>query len=499
MNAPLRRTGVVVLVLFAMLFVNLNWVQGYRADEYRTSRYNGRVQVAEYNHPRGKIALANTVVADSAETSDTLKYMRTYPFGPLYAHVVGYRPVNLETTDIERLENDFLTGNATIQAGDRLTAIFTGKRAPGGIVQLTISQAAQETAYKQLVENTRKVPKGAVVALDPATGALLASVSTPSFDPNPLVVHNTEKATAAYRALEANPDKPLADRALSEIKPPGSTFKVITAAAAMADNALTADSVIPGGSSYQPPESGSFTMKNAPGVNCPDQLTLKEALRISCNTAFARLGVEVIKADRLKATAKAFGFEEAPLFTDDNKNAMGTATSRTGTMSEGGRVEPAFVAQSSIGQKDVEMSPLQGALVAATVANGGRQMRPFMVERLQSADLSTVKETIPKEQRRPLDSGVATALQDMMVAVVESGTGKNARVKGLRVGGKTGTAENAEDAKDHGWFIGWAMRDGKPLVAVAVYLENAGKGGSAEASRIGGAVMKAYADENGRK
>jgi peptidoglycan glycosyltransferase len=502
-NAPLRRTGVVVLVLFALLFANLNYVQAYKADDYRTSQYNRRVQIAEYTHPRGKISLANTVVADSKETTDNLKYLRTYPFGPTYAHIVGYRPVNLGATDLERLENDFLTGNADIQAGERLTALFTGKRASGGIVQLTISQAAQDAATRELARNQKKSTKGAIVALDPTTGKLLASVSMPSFDPNPLVSHDTRKAQAAYNTLNADPDRPLNDRALAETYPAGSTFKVIMSAAAIADVGLKPDSQITGGDTYQPPQT-TQPIKNVTGEDCGEQLTLAEALKISCNTAFARLGVEQVHADKLKDMAQAFGFETEPKFVDDEKNIIGTAASHTGAIAgPDGRVDQAALAQSSIGQRDVRMTPLQGAMIAATVANGGRQMRPYVIERLQSSDLSTVKETVPKELNRPIDGNVASALQDMMVGVVDGGTGTNAKkaaaTPGLRIGGKTGTAENAPKTPEHGWFIGWAMRDNKPLIAVAVLLENAGNGGSAEAARICGLVMKAYADSTGGK
>jgi peptidoglycan glycosyltransferase len=499
-NAPLRRAGVVVLVLFAMLFANLNWVQAYKADEYRTSGYNGRVQVDEYTRPRGKISLPNLVLAESKETTDNLKYLRTYPFGPQYAHILGYKPVNLGATDVERMENDFLLGNSDIQAGERFWSLFTGDQPAAGIVQLTLSQAAQDTAYKELTNNRKKVTKGAVVALDPATGAVLASVSMPSFDPNPLVQHNTTKAEAAYKALNADPNRPLNDRALGEIAPPGSTFKIITAAAAMSDG-LTPDSAIPAGDSYKPLPSSTFVLGNAPGDDCPDQMTLRDAFRNSCNTAFARLGVDKIGADKLSKMAQAFGFESEPHFVDDDKNVMGVTASRTGSfVGPDGRVDAAVLAKSSIGQENVRMSPLQGALLAATVANGGRQMRPYVVERLQSADLSTRSETRPKELHRPIDDKVAAELQDMMVAVVQSGTGTDAKIPNMRVGGKTGTAENAAGAEAHGWFICWAMRaDGKPLISVAVFLENAGKGGNSEAARIARSVITAYAQESGGK
>jgi peptidoglycan glycosyltransferase len=506
MNAPLRRVGVVALVLFAMLFVNLNYRQVVMADDYRTNSHNGRVQASEYERARGKIINAQGIaLADAQATGDTLKYLRTYPLKDEYAHVVGYKPVNLGATSMEKLNNDFLTGQSDKQAADRIAGLFTGKESAGGNVLLTLSKSAQDTAYNSLGTNKLKVKSGAVVALDPATGAVLAEVSMPSYDPNLLSTHDTNAALANYNALNKDPGKPLLNRAVAEIYPPGSTFKVITAAAALtADSSLTPESVVQGGEFYQPPQTSSFRIKNAHEGICPDSITLKQALTVSCNTVFARIGVERVGADKLKSMAQAFGFESEPRYIEDqDRNYCGIVASRTGPMTAGkdNLVDPPAVAQSSIGQREVKMSPLQGAMIAATVANGGHEMRPYVVDRLQNADLSNADRTESKELRRPISGEVAASLQDMMFSVVTAndGTGKNARISGLQVGGKTGTAEDGEEAQDQGWFIGFALKDGKPIVSVAVFLENAGKGGSAEAARIGGQVMKAYADEKGIK
>jgi peptidoglycan glycosyltransferase len=505
MNAPLRRVGVVALVLFAMLFVNLNYRQVVKADDYRTNPRNGRVQASEYERARGKIINAQGIaIADAQETGDTLKFLRTYPLKDKYAHVVGFKPVNLGATSLEKLNNDFLVGTSDKQAADRIAGLFTGKEVAGGNVLLTLSQAGQETAYTQLGTNKLKVKSGAVVALNPETGAVLAQVSLPSYDPNLLSTHDVNAATANYNKLDGDPAKPMLNRAVQEIYPPGSTFKIITAAAAMsADSSLTPDSVVQGGEFYQPPQTSSFRIKNAREGICPEQISLKQAMTVSCNTVFSRMGVERLGADKLKSMAQAFGFEAQPRYIEDQKdNYCNVAASRTGPMTaDNGVVDPPAVAQSSIGQREVKMSPLQGAMIAATVANGGREMQPYVVDRLQNADLSNADRTDPKELRRPINSDVASALQQMMISVVTArdGTGRNAAVQGLQVGGKTGTAEDGDEAGDHGWFIGFAMKDGKPIISVAVFLENAGKGGSGEAARIAGLVMKAYADEKGIK
>jgi peptidoglycan glycosyltransferase len=501
MNAPLRRVGVVILILFGLLFANLNWVQGIRAREYRTNEYNSRVQTAEYEVERGKIIVGDTAVAQSVPTDDQLKYLRQYPQGPLYAHLTGYKAVHLGATGIEKLENDYLSGNADSQAGDRFAALFTGQK-PGGNVVLSISKAAQETAFNEISKNKNGVPHAAAVAIDPKTGAVLAAASIPSFDPNPVVSHNGNAAVQSQKALNADKNKPLLNRAFSERYPPGSTMKVIIATGAL-ENGDKPDTEVTAGPQYQPPQTSGFFIKNADPRICPEaQVTLIQALTESCNTAFARYGVERLGLDKVRQLAKDYGFEATPTIAEDDKNtAFQVAASEMGPMTgPDGKVDPPALAQSCIGQRDVRMTPLQNALVAATVANGGSQMRPYLVQQLKGADLTTVNYTAaPKELRRSFPAQYAGDLQDMMISVVENGTGRNAKIPGFRVGGKTGTAENATDAESHGWFIGFAMKGNDPVIAVSVFLENAGTGGSAEAARIAGQIMKAYIAEKGIK
>lgn len=501
MNAPLRRVGVVVMVLFGLLFVNLNYVQAYKADEYRNSDYNGRVQVAEYERKRGIIEAGGTPLATSRETDGRLKYLRTYPKGEIYAHVVGYKPVNGAKTGIERLEDEFLAGTSDQLFADRIRDLFTGDQTAGGDVLLTLSPRAQETAYKQLTENRLGVRKGAAVALDPRTGAVQALVSMPSFDPNPLVSHDSNTAQAAYNKLEADENGPLRNRALTEVFPPGSTFKVIGAAMAL-ENGYTKETMIPAGSSYLPPTAGVPIGNAAPSI-CPEaRVTLIQALTESCNTGFARLAVQ-LGAEALKDKARDFGFEDTELTVGRlNEGGLPVAASRTGDMTTpDGNDDPPSVAQSGIGQNNVRMTPLQGALIAAAVANDGRQMRPYLVQQQLGPDRTTKYYTAaPRELRRPISSEVARDLRDMMVSVVENGTGRNARISGYRVGGKTGTAQAGDVTDDHGWFIGFAIDDrGEPISAVCVLLESAGSGGSAEAARISQMIMRAViADQKGR-
>ncbi|MEO3775795.1 penicillin-binding protein 2 [Micromonospora sp. B11E3] len=498
MNAPLRRVGVVVMVLFGLLFANLNWIQAYKADEYRNSDYNGRVQVAEYKHRRGNIEAGGTALATSKETDGKYRYLRTYPGGEKYAHVLGYKPVNLAERGIEQVENDYLAGTSDALIANRIKDMFTGNETGGGNVLLTLSKRAQDAAYNGLADNQVGAKKGAAIAIDPRTGAVQALVSMPSFDPNPLASHDSEEAQAAYDKLDKDSDKPLTNRALEEVLPPGSTFKVVMAAAAL-ENGIGKNTKIPAGSSYTAPTSGTPIRNAAPGI-CPEsEVSLAEAVRESCNTGFAQLGVR-LGADTVKEKARQFGFEQDDLSVGQlGKGGLSVAASRTGDMQNpDGGTDPAALAQSSIGQNNVRMTPLQGALIAGAVANNGTQMRPYLVKQLLAPDRTTTYTADPKKLREPVSAQVASDLRDMMVGVVEGGTGRNARFNGYTVGGKTGTAQSAPDRPDHGWFIGFALdKNGTPVSAVCVVLEQAGSGGSAEAARIAGKIMQAAAADAG--
>lgn len=499
MNAPLRKAGVVILVMFGLLFANLNWVQGYKADEYRTSDHNRRVQVAEYERARGVIEADGQPLAESKATDGTLKFLRVYPDKQIYSPIIGYKPVNNAATGIERSENDFLSGASDKLFADRLSDMFTGDNTGGGNVVLSLSTRAQETAWKELTGNRRDVTRGAAVAINPKTGAIQAMVSMPSYDPNPLASHDEKTFQAAFKKLNDDKSKPLLNRAIGDTLPPGSTMKVIVSAAAL-QNGYTQESVLDAGASYTPPGT-TDPIRNAEDEVCPGAtITLKGALTTSCNTAYARLGV-ALGADKVKAAAQAFGFGQTDLTVGNLEGGgLQVAASETGAIANpDGSTDQAALAQSSLGQRDVRMTPLQGALIAATVANGGKQMRPYLVQQLLGPDRRPIYTAGPETLRTPIDGQVAGDLREMMVSVVTGGTGRQAKISGFEVGGKTGTAQNQERANPHGWFIGFAYDDkGEPVSAVCVMLENVPGGhASAEAARISGLIMRAAAGRGG--
>ncbi|WP_018349079.1 peptidoglycan D,D-transpeptidase FtsI family protein [Longispora albida] len=479
MNAPLRRVGIVALVLFGLLFVNLNYVQFYKGtitEEYRNSPYNGRVRLDEYKNERGEILLGGgVIVAKSVDTGGELRYQREYPFGPAFAHIVGYKSIHYGNAGIEYAENDLLSGKSGDLFVNRLTGMLTGKNAAGGSVQLTINQKAQEAAFSGLGNR-----KGAVVAIDATTGAILATASTPSFDPGPLSSNSGATAQEAWTKYNNDPAQPMLNRAFANRYPPGSTFKIIDSAVALSKG-LTPDSMVKAGSEYRPPQT-THVIRNAHPSICPQaEVTLKTALTFSCNTAFSRMAVEDLKAGPLSNQAKAFGFGtkfETP---------MVSVASETGPLDD---KDPAVLAGSAIGQQNVTMSPLQGALIGAAVANGGTLMKPYLVAETQGPDLSVIDKANPGVFSRPVTPDVASGLQEMMVSVVENGTGTAAKIPGVKVGGKTGTAETGAAADEHGWFVGFAIK-GNQKIAVAVFLERAGEGGSREATKLAGTVMNA--------
>jgi peptidoglycan glycosyltransferase len=469
-----------VFVLFGLLFANLNYVQYYKGGEYRNNPTNKRVQLQEYEHQRGWIVVeGGTAVAESQETDGRLKFLRTYPAAKLYPHVVGYKSPTYGSGGIEQTEDSVLAGDDDRLFVRRVSDMITRRKPRGGNVVLTLNKQVQKVAFDTLDNR-----KGAIVALDPKTGKIMALVSGPTYDPSPLASHDNETQSQAWKTLTRDPNKPMLNRALRQTYPPGSTFKVITSAAALKDGAQ-ASTKVPSPLNYKPPQT-TRSIRNFNGSSCGGEtVTLKRALTVSCNTAYAQLGVE-LGADKIAETARDFGFEEDKLSTP-----LAVSRSRVGDLSD-----PPAVAQSSIGQRDVRMTPLQGAMIAAAVANGGRLMAPYLVQEVQAPDLSTLDQTAPKQLSRPLSSEQASQLQEMMRGVVEDGTGKQAQIDGAEVGGKTGTAEDGDQRQDHSWFIGWAIKDGEPIGAVAVVLENAGTSSKATAG-MAGEVLRAMIANRG--
>jgi penicillin-binding protein A len=478
-NRQIVRLGTVVLLLFGALFVNLNVISLLQADDLATHPANRRLIVREYGIERGPIVVGEDAVARSEETGGELRFLRTYPQGPLYAHLTGYYSVTLQRSGLEAALNEDLTGRPTEVVAQNLGELLGGRDRPGNAVQLTIDPRVQATARDALGDRV-----GAVVALDPVTGAVLASYSNPTFDPNPLSSHDRQEITDAWLPLRDDPAQPLLDRTRQETYPPGSLFKLVTTAAAL-ERGLQPTTAFPDEVTYDVPQT-TADIGNYGGGVCEDgeSITLADALRVSCNTTFARLGVE-LGPESLVDQAERFGFgREIPY-------ELPVEPSRIPPASE---LDPPATAQSAIGQRDVRATPLQMALIAASIANGGELIRPHVVasvldpsgRRLRGPSTGTWSDGALTGA--PVSPRTADQLREMMLEVVRSGTGTNAQIDGVEVGGKTGTAQ-VSDGPPVTWFIGFA--DDRVAVAVVVPGSTDDETGSRVAAPIARAVMAA--------
>ncbi|MBP8533605.1 penicillin-binding protein 2 [Streptomyces sp. MK37H] len=457
MNKPLRRIAIFCGLLVLALLVRDNWIQYVQADELKNHDGNHRVLIARYSQPRGNIIVDGQPITGSAETNGIdFKYKRTYKDGPMWAPVTGYASQAYDANQIEKIEDGILTGNDDRLFFNRTIDMITGKKQKGGDVITTLNRKAQEAAFKGLGDK-----KGAVAALDPRTGKILALASTPSYDPSK-IAGATSKDKEAWLGLQPKTDKdnPMLNRALRQTYPPGSTFKVVTAAAAL-ENGKYTDIDAPTNSpdpwklplSTQPlPNEGNIPCKNA---------SLRQALRYSCNTVFGKLGDDLGK-EKMREQAEKFGFNET---VDTPVRAYASVYPED--MDRPGN------AMSSIGQFDNRATPLQMAMIASAVANDGKLMKPYMVDSLRAPNLNTIEQTDPEQMSQPLSSENAQKLQSMMETVVKEGTGTSAQIPGVTVGGKTGTAQHgvANSKNPYAWFISYAKGDDGSPVAVAVVIE----------------------------
>ena len=484
MNTPIRRLAVACMVLFLALLLNASYVQYFQADELNDRSGNRRVLDAEFSRKRGPILVAGRQVAESVKSDDQFEYQRRYPQPFKYAHSTGYYSYLYGFSAVESTQNQILSGSDPRLFVDRFLDMLSNSQPDGGQVSLTLDPRAQTAAYDG-VQQLGSGTEAAVVALEPSTGKILAMVSNPTYDPNVLASHDVEAVERAWRRLIDAPGNPLFNRAIQETYPPGSTFKLVTSAAALESGDYDPDTMVPGGAELDLPQS-SATLPNSGGGTCGgEQITLTQALQVSCNVAFGALGLD-LGDDALRETSERFGFGTRYL-----EGIGGQAVSEFPD-----DIDQPQTALSAIGQFDVRASPLQMALVTATIANGGQGMVPYLVDEVRAPDLSVLDKTSPEEMPdRALGGSEANALTQMMVEVVDQGTGTTAQIPGIKVAGKTGTAQSSPERPPYAWFVSFAPAD-DPQVAVAVLVEDAGVerdliSGSGLAAPIAKAVMEA--------
>jgi cell division protein FtsI/penicillin-binding protein 2 len=479
MNKTIRRASVFALLLVFALLVRATWVQFYEGRALADDQHNRRNAIQTYAEPLGNIVVAGRAVTGSAVTEDSdLEYRRTYTNGPLYAAVTGYASQAYAPTQLEGIYADLLNGTDT-----RLKTVLdtlTNKRAEPGTVVTTIDPDVQKAAYDALGDT-----KGGAVAIDPRTGRILAAVSTPSYDPSTLTDANT--AGSAWKRLNADPDKPLTNRALRQPLPPGSTFKLVVAAAALEDGLYSSvDEPTVSPSPYTLPGTVTPLRNESASAPCTNA-SIRVALQYSCNTVFAKMAVD-LGQDKVRATAEKFGFNDSAL---DVPVRAYTSAYPTG-------MDRAQTALSGIGQFDVTATPLQMAMVSAALADDGELVAPHLVDRITDGGGDTLEDYDDGARTtRIISARTAAQLRSAMQTVVEEGTGTNARIAGVTVGGKTGTAQHGENNSKtpYAWFTSYAT-SGDKQVAVAVMVEQSDAArsevsGNGLAAPVARAVMKA--------
>lgn len=457
MNRELKRVSIVVMLMFAALLTSTTIIQVFQADSLTADARNTRTLYDSYSVERGAILVAGNPIAQSMPVADDYKFQRTYSNGPLYAPITGFMPINGSPTGLEHALNGELSGTSDAQFFDKINSLITGQNAKGASVEVTIDPVAQQAAWDALGNLT-----GSVVVTEPKTGRILAMVSKPGYDPNLLTVHDNQKVTDSYESLVSDDTNPLIDRAINALNPPGSVFKLVVVTAALESGKFTPESTFPNPGTFQLPGSSSIVI-NSGGGTCGggDTVTIATALRLSCNIPMAELGLQ-LGEKAIRDTAVKFGFNtdySIPLNVSQSAYPL--------------ELDDAQLALSAFGQTSVRATPLQMAMVSATIANGGVEMAPNLIDQILAPNLSPLQSFEPSPMKRVMSAETAATITQMMVNGVQDGAASNARIDGVNVAGKTGTAENAADDPYTLWFTGFAPAE-DPKYAISVLVEDGG-------------------------
>ncbi|MFE0104651.1 peptidoglycan D,D-transpeptidase FtsI family protein [Streptomyces sp. NPDC059009] len=490
MNRTIRLTAILCGILILSLLLQATWVQLVSSRTLAGDPSNRRVPIAAFSQPLGDIVVAGDAITGSKRTPGSdLKYKRVYRDGAMYAPITGYFSQAQGSTFLEGVESDLLSGKDDRLVRNPLSAL-TRERQRGGDVLTTIDPKAQKAAYKGLKDLGAK---GAVVALDPRSGKILAMASTPSYDPS-VFAGMSAKEGKAFTALDRDKDKPLSNRAIREIYPPGSTFKILTAAAALEHGVITdIDARTEAPAPYRLPQSSTEIGNVVPNSQC-DSVSLKTALQWSCNNVFLDVAHKAGK-DKMRETAEKFGFNKEQFIPV-----------RTAPSGYPEKLDQPQTALTGMGQGSLTTTPLQMAMVTAGIANNGKVMQPYMVDELRGPDLSTLDKNEPEELSQAVSEDTALKVQEMMENTVTEGTADKARIPGVTVGGKPGTAQHGADVRDelpYAWFVSYAKQaDGTSPVAVAVFVDSKDMDiprSDIAGGKLGGpiaqAVMKAVLDK----
>ncbi|MBT2207081.1 MULTISPECIES: penicillin-binding protein 2 [Actinomadura] len=485
MDKPIRRVAIFGLLLFFGLMAQVNYVQGSQADNLRTDARNSRQYSDLFNSPRGTISAGGEVLVSSTEThKDNPKYGRSYKDGPVFAPVTGY--FNGNATQVERAYNSLLGGKDKRITQQRWFDTFIGKKAEGANLELTINPRAQRVAYEKLKGQTQEGRRGGAVVIDVRTGAVQVAASWPSFDPNEIAPQTGDKGVKRLNELDGATGviKPLVDNALSQTFPPGSSFKAVTSAVGMQDLNVNSSTTVNTGQLILP-ESGRPLPNSHDSGSCAGSAPLKGAFAESCNTSFAKMALD-LGIQQLHDGAEKFGFGKRVNLEPDFPAAKSEVP--VSVQDASGKTIPTGkdgTARSGIGQENVRATPLQMAMVAAAIANKGKIMNPYVVQKARAKDQSELYNASPKLFGQAMTGDQASQLEDMMRAVVSEGTAKN--LQSANIAGKTGTAEQGQGIPNSRWFVGFGPFD-NPRYAFAVITEGPGDGAT-NAGPVAAAIM----------
>lgn len=474
MNRQIKRVTIAVLLMFLALFTSTTIITVFQVDSLNADSRNVRTLYDGYSAERGPILVDGQAIAESKAAADRYKFQRVYSNPQLYSAVTGYFTLNQGNTGVEGALNNYLSGTANDQFLTKVNSILTGQTPKGGSVSLTIEPKVQQAAWDALGNNS-----GAVVAINPRTGAILAMVSKAAYDPNLLASHNSNDVISAYKTLLADPTRPLINRAIAgDLYYPGSVFKLVTTSAALDSGKYTPTDTFPNPGTLT--LTGTSTnINNAEGGNCGGgaTVTIADALRLSCNIPMAQLGA-ALGGDVLKKYATAYGYGQKlsiPMAVTPSVYNIG---------------DTAQVQLSAFGQFEDRVTPLQVAMTSAAIANGGSLMQPTLIKEITAPDLTVVQPFEQKVFSQPITPATSATMTQLMINNVSNGAASNARISGVDVAGKTGTAQNGDGKRYTLWFTGFAPAN-DPQVAVAVVVENGTSFGNVVAAPIAKTVIEA--------
>ncbi|MGI6092788.1 MAG: cell division protein FtsI [Veillonellaceae bacterium] len=451
-NLSIRRVAFSIIFLLLLLFVHVSYIQTFQSNALATHALNRRNIEAAHKVEQGQILDRNNNKLALSVPDDDGVYNRQYPYGAITSHVIGYSSIEYGKSGLESRYTSYLTGSGNPERNlGPIAHLWDTKK--GNNLVTTLDADLQEIAYKALGNR-----RGAVVALSPRTGEIIIMASKPGFDPN-----NIEKD---WQTISQSDDSPLLNRSVQGLYPPGSIIKVMIAEAALTEktvklnNIYSCEGALKIGPDYTLYESNSVAH---------GKVDLEDALAVSCNVTFGKLALQ-LGSKKMEKTFARYGYSQ---------NVDDVLAESSCHIPDFRKLSDGDIAQAGIGQGSLLVTPLRMAMLASCFANSGTMMKPYLISKIISPDGAIIEQTSPQEWLRPVSPEVANEIRKMMISVVNNGTGNSAKISGLPVAGKTGTAENPSGSP-HAWFIGFAPAD-DPQIAIAVIVENGGSGGQVAA------------------